>query len=167
MGQDPRKILGPYVRPATTVLDAGCAMGFFTLELARMVGDRGRVIAVDLQPRMVKTLIKRAHRAGLSERIETRICTGEDLGLGDLDDQVAFALAFAVAHEVPDIEGFLSQLAATLGAGGRLLLAEPLGHVSRSEFDATVAAAGSVGLEVVDRPAIRRSHAVVLAKRSS
>ncbi|HKN08101.1 MAG TPA: methyltransferase type 11, partial [Pseudomonadota bacterium] len=40
-------------------------MGFFTLELARLVGPEGRVIAVDLQPQMIAGLRRRAERAGL------------------------------------------------------------------------------------------------------
>jgi cyclopropane fatty-acyl-phospholipid synthase-like methyltransferase len=38
-------MLGPYVKPGMTVLDVGCGMGFFSIGMARMVGDEGRVIA--------------------------------------------------------------------------------------------------------------------------
>ena len=48
--ENPDRLLGPFVRPGMTVLEPGCAMGFFTLPLARMVGATGRVIAVDIQP---------------------------------------------------------------------------------------------------------------------
>ena len=43
--QDPRSLLAPYVHPGMTVLEPGPGMGFFTLELARLVGPAGRVIA--------------------------------------------------------------------------------------------------------------------------
>lgn len=46
---NPRKILAPYVRDGMTVLEPGPGMGFFTLELARMVGPTGRVVALDMQ----------------------------------------------------------------------------------------------------------------------
>ncbi len=167
LGQDPRKVLGPYVEPGMTVLDVGCAMGFFTLDAARLVGETGRVVAVDLQPRMLHALERRGRRAGLDRRIETRPCSADDLGVRDLEGEAGFVLAFAVAHEVPSQERFLAQLEAVLRPDGRLLLAEPVGHVTPGEFADTLAAAARAGLRVVERPDIRRSRAAVLAKKSS
>jgi ubiquinone/menaquinone biosynthesis C-methylase UbiE len=163
-GQNPRKILGPYVEPGMTALDVGCAMGFFTLDLGRLVGEDGRVVAVDLQPRMLQTLEKRSRRAGLSDRIETRACRQDDLGVADLEGSVDFAVCFAVAHEVPDVDRLMAQLSAVLRPDGRLLLAEPKGHVKQAGFDGAVAAAKRAGLEIADHPRIRRSHAVLLIK---
>ncbi len=54
--QDPRPIVGPYVSEGMTVLELGPGMGFFTLEIARRVGPQGRVIAVELQPRLLFSL---------------------------------------------------------------------------------------------------------------
>jgi ubiquinone/menaquinone biosynthesis C-methylase UbiE len=51
--QNPQKILVPYVREEMTVLDIGCGPGLFSVEMARMVGKSGRVIAVDLQEGML------------------------------------------------------------------------------------------------------------------
>jgi ubiquinone/menaquinone biosynthesis C-methylase UbiE len=56
-----------------TVLEPGPGMGFFTLELARRVGDAGRVVAVDIQPKMLSVLQRRAAKTGLQNRIETRL----------------------------------------------------------------------------------------------
>ena len=67
LGQDPAKILSPYVREAMTVLEPGPGMGFFTIPLARLVGPSGRVIAVDLQPKMIESLKRRASKAGVLE----------------------------------------------------------------------------------------------------
>ena len=44
--ENPRGIFEPFVREGMTVLEPGCAMGFFTLPLARMVGPSGRVVAL-------------------------------------------------------------------------------------------------------------------------
>ena len=62
--QDPRRLLGPLVREGMTVLEPGSGMGYFTLDLARMVGPGGRVVAVDLQDRMLKALRRRALKKG-------------------------------------------------------------------------------------------------------
>lgn len=163
-GQNPNTVLGPHVTPGMTVLDVGCAMGFFTLDLARLVGSNGRVIAVDLQARMLRTLAKRAERRGLDGQIESRICREDDLGIDDLAGSVDFALAFAVAHEVPDQARFLGQIRRAVRPGAGLLLSEPAGHVDQQEFDHTVAAAEGVGFEIVDRPSIRRSRSVLLRR---
>jgi len=50
---NPTRILTPFVRPGMTVLEPGPGMGYFTLELARLVGTSGRVVAVDVQPKMI------------------------------------------------------------------------------------------------------------------
>ena len=162
-GQNPRRILGPYVRPGMTVVDVGSAMGYFTLPLAELVGPTGRVVAVDLQARMLRTLARRARRAGLAGRIEMRGCTAESLGLSDLAGRVDFALVFAVAHEVPDVARLMAELAAVLSPQGRALLAEPSGHVSAEEFAASIAAAEAANLTVESQPAIARSRAALLA----
>jgi SAM-dependent methyltransferase len=162
-GQSPATLLGPYVGSGMTVLDVGCAMGFFTLDLARLVGEKGRVIAVDLQPRMIRTLERRARRAGLDGRIETRVCEEDSLAIEDLRGAVDFALAFAVAHEVPDARRFMEQLGAAINPNGRLLVAEPAGHVNAADFEKTIEAAVGAGFEVVERPTIRRSRAALLA----
>jgi ubiquinone/menaquinone biosynthesis C-methylase UbiE len=60
LAQNPAPMLKPFVRIGMTVLEPGPGMGFFTLELARLVGPEGRVIAVDVQPQMITGLRRRA-----------------------------------------------------------------------------------------------------------
>ena len=56
---DPQQIVGPYVEPGMTVMDVGCGAGWFSIPMARMVGDQGRVLAVDLQPQMLDMVRRR------------------------------------------------------------------------------------------------------------
>jgi ubiquinone/menaquinone biosynthesis C-methylase UbiE len=160
--QDPEKILSPYVKAGMVTLDVGSAMGFFTLPMARMVGSGGRVIAVDLQEKMVDSLRRRAKRAGLEERMEFRICPADSLGIDDLAGKVDFALTFAVLHEIPDIAGTFRAVAQALRRDGCLLVAEPTGHVTEEAFAATLALAKSAGLQVIETPSINRSRTAVL-----
>ena len=162
--QDPAKILAPYVHEGATVLEPGPGMGFFTLPLARMVGATGRVVAVDVEPRMLDALRRRARKAGLLERVEIRLAQPDSLGLTDLAGQVDFALAFAVVHEMPSAVSFFTEAGRTLKPGGRLLLAEPSGHVRAPRFEAELAAAAEAGLQLADRPSIRRSRAALFKK---
>ena len=78
---NPDKILSPYVKEGMTVLDIGSAMGFFSIPMAQMVGPEGKVICVDMQEKMLERLQKRAHKAGVADRIETRLWE-EGLTLG-------------------------------------------------------------------------------------
>jgi ubiquinone/menaquinone biosynthesis C-methylase UbiE len=160
--QNPNKILKPYVNEGMTVADIGCAMGFFSLPLAKMVGESGKVICVDVQAKMIRKLEKRAAKAGLSDRIKTIICNDKSLGLSDFKGKIDFALAMAVVHEVPDSARFFSEICETMKPSGTLLVAEPKGHVSKTDFERTVSIAKHNGFEVSDRPDIKRSRTVLL-----
>jgi len=162
--QHPHKILDVFVTPGMTVFEPGPGMGFFTLELARLVGPQGKVVAVDVQPKMLEVLRGRAAKAGLLKQIDLRLVTGEEMGIGDLAGQVDFALAFAMVHELPKPDRFFMEVAGALKTGGKLLFAEPKGHVKGTPFSETLLLAEGAGLKVVSRPVIRSSHAVVLVK---
>jgi SAM-dependent methyltransferase len=162
--QKPEEILRPYVWSGMTVLEPGPGIGFFTLPLAQMIGESGRVIAVDIQPRMLGRLRRRAAKAGLAQRIETRQALPDSLGVADLAGTVDLVLAFAVVHEMPSAEGFFCEAAAALKPGGRVLFVEPAGHVTQERFAEELAAAQSCGLVEVDRLQVKRSQALLLAK---
>jgi ubiquinone/menaquinone biosynthesis C-methylase UbiE len=160
----PQAILTPYVKEGMTVLDIGCGMGFFSIPLAQMVGTSGKVICVDMQAKMLKGLEKRAQKAGVSTRIETRLCYQHTIGLQDMAEKIDFALAFAVVHEVPDPPRFFAELSATIVPTGKVLLAEPKGHVSEKEFTITVSMAQEHEFTVMERPQVFRSRSVLLEK---
>ena len=162
--QNPAQILAPYVRDGMTVLEPGPGMGFFTLDLARLVGSSGRVVAVDVQSRMLDALRRRAARAGLADRVTTRLAQSGSLGVADLAGKSDFVLAFAVVHELPSAPIFFAEAAASLRPGGALLLAEPTGHVSADAFEDELRAAAAAGLTPRERPSIRGSHAALLVK---
>jgi ubiquinone/menaquinone biosynthesis C-methylase UbiE len=163
--QDPGVIVGPFVAEGMAVLEPGPGMGFFTFELARRVGPTGRVLAVDVQPKMLDVLKKRAAKAGLAERIEARLCQEDDLGIKDYTGRVDFALAFAMVHEVPNPAALFKNIHGALKPGGKLLFAEPGGHVSPRKFEASLGQAREAGFVIERGPSIRRFHSAVL-KRS-
>ena len=162
--QDPRQILSPHVRKGMTVLEPGPGMGFFTLDLLRLAGASGRVVAVEIQSRMLEALKRRASKAGLLERLDARLSRPDSMGLNDLDGAVDFTLAFAMVHELPAAGRFFAELSRASKPGARVLLAEPAGHVKPPEFEVELQRAAEAGWKVVDLPAIRRTRAALLEK---
>jgi ubiquinone/menaquinone biosynthesis C-methylase UbiE len=161
---DPRKIIAPHVRPGMTVLDLGPGMATFTLDLARFAGADGRVIAADVQLPMLAQIEKRAAKAGLLHRVETRLVKADGAWAKNLEGKVDFALAFYMVHEVPDARGFFALVRPTLAPAGRLLVVEPKLHVSACAYAASIDAARQAGFEIVEYPKVRRSRAVLFSR---
>jgi SAM-dependent methyltransferase len=148
-----------------TVLEPGPGMGFLTLPLAKLVGDSGRVIAVDVQPKMIAGLKRRAAKANLLHRIDARLTSPETLGVDDLAGNVDFTLAYAMVHELPNAASFFVEISQASKPHAKLLLAEPRGHVNEAAFNTELRDAAGAGLEVVERLEIKRSLAALLEKR--
>jgi ubiquinone/menaquinone biosynthesis C-methylase UbiE len=159
---NPAKILAPFVQSEMTVMDFGCGMGMFSIAMAQLVGSKGRVIAVDLQQKMLDVLQQRAGKAGVLQRIRTHRCEADAIGL---EEPVDFALAFYSAHEVPDLRRLLGEIHDSLRPQGRFMVVEPIGHVTTKDFAAMLSLAEKIGLHEEERPHVRLSRAVILAKR--
>lgn len=163
--QDPADVVAPYVGEGMVVLEPGCGMGFFTLELARRVGKPGRVVAVDLQPKMLDGLRRRAKRAGLLDRLDIRRTEVDTLGVADLRSRIDFALAFYVVHELPNPSGFFQEVHDSLRSEGRLLIVEPRAHGGGDDgLQGSIDLAAQAGLVVVERPTIKRNQVVLLER---
>jgi ubiquinone/menaquinone biosynthesis C-methylase UbiE len=163
LAHDPQKILGPFVKAGSTVLDIGCGMGYFSLGLAKLVGENGKVIAADLQPEMLAGLSKRAKTAGLESRIRSHLCLPDKIGVSE---PVDFALAFWMVHEVRQREEFLREIFNTLKTGGKFLIVEPMIHVSGRDFERTVTLSREIGFTTGGRPRVSMSRAILLEKKT-
>ena len=165
--ENPNKILCPFVQEGMIVLEPGCGMGYFTLPLAKMVGPKGRIIALDIQSKMLSALRRRAQKAGLLDRIELRHIRDDGLGVEDLSDKVDFAVALHVVHEVPKQASFFTEVWQALRQGSKLLVAEPTGHVSQDQFEESVATAEKVGFVSEALSKKVGSRVAVLIKKTS
>lgn len=161
---DPTAILSPWVSERMWVLEPGPGMGFFTLELARLVGPQGKVIAVDVQRKMIAALERRACKAGLQDRIDSRLANAGDMGLDDLDGKIDFVLAFAVIHELPDTSRFLEEVRRALRPGRKMFVAEPKGHVKQAEFANLQETARRTGFHVDAAPAVPKSWTAIFIR---
>jgi ubiquinone/menaquinone biosynthesis C-methylase UbiE len=158
----PEKLFAGLVGPGATAVDVGCGMGHFTIGLARIVGPEGKVIAVDLQPQMLERVGRRAERAGLSDRIRLHHAGKASL---ELSAQADFVVASWMVHEVPDRAAFLREVAGLMKPGARFFVAEPRLHVPEEDVERTVALAQEAGLQILHRPRVAFSRAVVFSKR--
>ncbi len=103
-----------------TLLDLGCGPGFCTSELAYMVGDRGKVIGVDLSANFIEFLKKNAELHGLN--IELQNCYFDDMQLQPDSLDGAFC-RWALAW-VPNPEQVLAKVRDALKPGGRMVVQE-------------------------------------------
>ncbi len=109
------------VQPGQIVCDMGCGNGFYTLPLAKQVGEGGKVLAVDIQPEMLHLLDERAKVEGI-ENIEliTGTQTDPQLAPGSVD----LILLVDVYHEFSHPRQMLEAMHKALKPNGRIALAE-------------------------------------------
>ena len=158
--QNPQKILIPYINEGMTVLDIGCCPGFFSLEMAKMVGRNGKVLSADLQEGMLQKLGNKIKGTELDGRIKLVKCDKDKI---NVSEKVDFILAFYMAHEIPDKNSFFKELKNILNEKGQFLLVEPkLFHVSKKEFEATTSFAENCGFKIYQGPKLIFSWSALL-----
>ena len=156
---NPKKILRPYVKEGMTALDLGCGPGFFTVEMARLVGKTGKVIAADLQEGMLALVRKKIQKSAMADIVKFHLCRPEGTRLSEKFD---FILVFYMLHEVPDPWLFLREIKNLLKPAGKVLLVEPKWHVSRDEFLESIGIMKQAGFAVLAAPKILFSRTIVI-----
>ncbi len=142
------------VEVGQTVADIGAGPGYFTLRLARAVGTRGRVFAVEVVVDLIRRLWRRIDEAGLGNVTPVLARDADSLLPPASCDRILVVDTF---HHFPDGVAYLQRLAGALKPGGILAnvdfhrretpVGPPLEHrVAREDF---LAAADRAGLAVV------------------
>ncbi|MBK9715299.1 MAG: methyltransferase domain-containing protein [Kouleothrix sp.] len=111
------------MRPGMRVLELGPGSGMFTHDAARLLGDHGRLVCVDLQMAMLRPL-QRDLRAAGARTAFLQAATAERLALSDASFDMA--IAFAVLPMVRDKQRALSELRRVLRPGGVLAVSEEI-----------------------------------------
>jgi ubiquinone/menaquinone biosynthesis C-methylase UbiE len=120
--EQPERVIDALKIPAgSTVADIGAGTGYFSLRMAKRIGPKGRVLATDVQPEMIRLLSDNAKKAGL-KNVEPILCTETDAKLPP--GKVDLALMVDVYHELQDPEGTMAQIRRALKPEGRLVLVE-------------------------------------------
>lgn len=160
--QNPEKILKNVVKEGMIALDFGCGTGFFTIRIAEMVGESGKVIAVDVQEGMLEKLRGKIKGGEIEKRIMVRKNEKDKIGISE---KVDFVLAFYVLHEVTTPNQILEEIYSILKPNGHLFLVEPkLFHVSKKAFKETEKKAISIGFLAIERPRILLSRAILFTR---
>ncbi len=159
--QNPQKILGPDSKEGMTVLDMGCGPGFFSIEIAQMVGNSGRVIASDLQEGMLQKLRDKIKGTELDKRITLHKCEENKIGVSE---EIDFVLLFYMVHEVPNKDVLFNEIGSLLKPNGQIFIVEPPFHVSKSAFEETIRKAQNAGFTLVERPKVLFSKTAILKK---
>ena len=157
--QNPKRIVGPYIQEGDTVIDMGCGPGYFTIDMAKMVGPEGRVVAVDIQAKMLEWVRKKARKHAVAERIDYHRAGADPIALTPI--KADFILAFYMIHEVPDMIHILKELKTLLNNRGKILAVEPKMHVSQAGFKTMLGHAEEIGLKAVDFPKRAGGRSVV------
>jgi ubiquinone/menaquinone biosynthesis C-methylase UbiE len=107
--------------PGARVLDAGAGTGFFSLQVAALVGPGGRVYAVDRSPEALAYLERLRTEQRLSQ---IRCITADAAQLPPIEDHLDAALLTMVLHHAGDPAALIAHVATLLPPGARLVIAE-------------------------------------------
>jgi 2-polyprenyl-3-methyl-5-hydroxy-6-metoxy-1,4-benzoquinol methylase len=155
---NPEKILKEYIKPGYTVVDIGCGPGYFSIPMAEMTGKDGKVIAVDIQEKMLHRLNVYARRHKVDARIRLTKSTVQDICVNEKAD---FILTFWMVHEVQDVQSFMDQIFKIMKPGSFYLLSEPKIHVSKKRYLEIISIASSAGLKEYKEEKIWGSRSMV------
>lgn len=154
-------IIKPYIKPGITALDVGCGMGYFSIHMAKYIGEEGKVISVDIQKKMIEILKNRSKKRGLDNIIKPILSHGD---LSNINERIDFALNFWMLHEVASQRILLKQIYDLLNPSGKYLIAEPKIHTSSKYFGSIIEKCKEVGFDIEFYPRIAFSRSVLLSK---
>lgn len=126
------------ITQGSVVLDVGCGAGTDLLIAARRVGERGRVVGVDVTPAMRAVALQSAFEAGLAERVS--VLDGDTDALPVEDASVDVVISNGVINLSSNKLQAMGEIARVLRPGGRLMMADvvlrkPLSEKARADID--------------------------------
>jgi SAM-dependent methyltransferase len=136
------------LEPGMHVLEVGPGNGTYTMSAARRVGDEGRIVAIDIEPKMIERVIRRAEAEGLTN-IEARVADVYDLPFDDGTFDAIYMTA--VIGEIPDPDQAMREFHRVLAPWGTLAFSELLLDPDYPLAGTIIGKASVVGFELKQR----------------
>lgn len=136
--EPPQRLVGPYIKKGQVVADLGCASGYYTIALAELVGPEGKVYAVDLNDKCIRTLEKKINK-GDYHNIGVHTSSASNISFIK-DKSVDFVFANGLLCSMPDQrQAAVKEITRILKSNGRAYLSlgfgPPLGFVDQEEWE--------------------------------
>jgi ubiquinone/menaquinone biosynthesis C-methylase UbiE len=136
-----RKILRELdIKPDFRILDFGCGPGSYSMVAARLVGDSGKVFALDIHPLAIQRVEKSASRKGLTN-IET---IQSDCATGLRDESIDAAFLYDILHHLSEPDAVLGELHRVLKPEGILSVNDH--HLTEEEILSRISSGGLFGV---------------------
>lgn len=168
----PEQLLrGLGLKEGDTMADIGCGPGFFTIPAAQIVGERGVVLAADVQGEMLSAVKSRVTEKGLKN---VRVVKTSDTDVPLPADSCDFVLLAFVLHEIDNRASFLHKVGKLLKKKARLAVIEwqPIAEESGPPVENRIAPesvaedAHAAGLQTLDRNELNDHHYVMVLSKA-
>ena len=120
--EQPQRVIDALdIRPGQTVVDLGAGSGYYSFRIAPLVGPAGKVIAVDIEPEMLRVIQQRAEREQVKNLVTVRSAQCDpNLPAASVD----LLFMVDVYHELSCPYEMMQKVTAALKSGGRVALIE-------------------------------------------
>lgn len=109
------------IKAGQTVADLGAGSGYYSFRIAPLVGEQGKVLAIDVEPRMLRIVSERARRERV-DNVFTVLSSASDPNLPA--DSVDLLFMVDVYHELEYPLEMMLKVRQALKPGGRVALVE-------------------------------------------
>ncbi len=114
-------LINLHLQEGDIMADIGCSIGYFTIPASKIVGENGKIFAMDILPEMLKDVEIKISQNNISN-VETVLTEENNLKL--TDNKVTFAFISLVLHEADEKENFLSEVKRIITPNGKIAIVE-------------------------------------------